>query len=87
MLMSVMLINSAGKALGVIAVAESDTIVHYGGAYFARDFVGGAVWRGQPMPIFRQPETIYCPAKLDVDFGELRERAAAGELTPATKEG
>jgi hypothetical protein len=82
MLMRVMLVNRAGKSLGVVSIAETDTIVKYGGGYFARVHGVGTIWRGEPMPIFRQPESFACLTKLDHEFPAGQEFAAAA-LPPA----
>ncbi len=65
MLEKAMLVNLGNRSLGVLAVDTKDTIVHYGGGYFARTPHERTEFLGQSIPIFRQPETIYCTNKLD----------------------
>lgn len=80
MLMRVYLKNSAGVSLGVLSVNESDTIVHYGGGYFARDCNEGVVFRGEVLPVFRQPETILTTYKLDIDLVAERLEAKVAAM-------
>lgn len=79
--MRVYLINSAGVSLGVLSVNEKDTIVHYGGGYFARDPHEGVHFRGEVMPVFRQPESILTTYRLDIDLVAERLEAKVAALT------
>lgn len=77
MLRRVVLINSAGVELGVLSVSERDTIVHYGGGYFAPDIDGKMFAHGDEIiPIWRQPGSILTTYKLDIDFRATRRAGA-----------
>lgn len=80
MQMRVFLINSAGVSLGVLSVGEKDTIVYYGGGYFARDAHSGVRFRDESMPIFRQPESILTTYKLDIDLVAERLEAKVAAI-------